>query len=54
MYCKCVVMLNEYIVNFIRGRWKKRTSGEVNENLDIFDCVFVFVEVEDYGVDIEE
>ena len=49
-----VAMLNEYIVNLIRGRWKKRTSGEANENPDILDRVLASVEVEDYGADIEE
>ena len=51
---KRVAMLNEYIVNLIRGRWKKRTSGEANENPDILDRVLASVEVEDYGADIEE
>ena len=51
---KRVSSLNNYIINLIRKRWKKRISGAENPNPDILDRVLASVDVKEYGAQVEE
>ena len=50
---KRVAMLNAYIIDMIRARWKKRMSGVKNPNPDILDRVLASVDEDEYGAEVE-
>ena len=50
---KRVAMLNAYIIDMIRARWKKRMSGVKNPNPDILDRVLASVDKDEYGAEVE-
>lgn len=51
---KRVASLNEYIIDLIRSRWKKRVAGTTSPNPDILDRVLASVDIADYGHEIEQ